>query len=609
MNVHIPHKGDAAWNFTTQLQYKNKELEKRVESLKSGDAYTKMEHRCNVRVRMAERARDRATEALKKEQKVSDTLRGVIKDTLSDIYDGCEKAYKEEVKWTEQARVKACERIIVLEDKVGELKAEIRELKEKKYELETQIQDLEERNAFLESQLNMDSTNSSKPSSTDDVTDLTRQNRKKKQTQENQQNTQNQAVAQEAHADRNQIPNNREETTRKPGGQPGHSGHGRRRLPTTTEDVVLEVPDEIKNNPDYEPYGEPIRRQLQNVRIVTEVTDYIGQRYRNKVTGKIYTPFPLGLENEVNYGALTKATMLYLTHFCNVSVRKVGDFLHDASGGQIEIADGTIYNALRDFAKFSQEEVEDIQNNLLVPGAVLHIDTTGAKVNGEHKAVSVLGGDKGVVLKVTDHKGGEVVEAFGLDKFDEIKALILISDREISFLKLLARHQICLAHIIRELKGISENESGRTWAPRMRELLQTAIHDWKNAEDGLPAERTAEIKKEFDSILECADKEYNEVPPSKYNKKGANLRNALKKHKEAALLFLDVDGVGATNNRAERWLRAFKRKLKQMLSFRSDQGLEDTCTFLSVIFTAQEKGENIFNKILEVFENRGKCAS
>ena len=53
---------------------------------------------------------------------------------------------------------------------------------------------------------------------------------------------------------------------------------------------------------------------------------------------------------------------------------------------------------------------------------------------------------------------------------------------------------------------------------------------------------------------------------------------------------------------AERMGRKVKRKMHTMTTFRSEESARQTCQGLSVIHSASAKGENIFDKLVEIFD-------
>ena len=80
-------------------------------------------------------------------------------------------------------------------------------------------------------------------------------------------------------------PNNRPATDRKPGGQKGHEGHGRKKL-RPTEVISLPAPEEVINNPDYYETGKKIIKQLIRISVHLEVIQYEADEYRSHTTRK-----------------------------------------------------------------------------------------------------------------------------------------------------------------------------------------------------------------------------------------------------------------------------------------------------------------------------------
>lgn len=145
---------------------------------------------------------------------------------------------------------------------------------------------------------------------------------------------------------------------------------------------------------------------------------------------------------------------------------------------------------------------------------------------------------------------------------------ILVHDHESTFYNYGSEHQECLAHILRYLKDGMEMEQEKTWHKSMRELLREMIHYRNENESDMDPETVTDFENRYIKVLETAREEYEYVPPSKYCKDGYKLYLRMRKHSKEHLLFLHNVNVPSTNNIAERFLRGYKRKQWQVMSFR-----------------------------------------
>ena len=70
-------------------------------------------------------------------------------------------------------------------------------------------------------------------------------------------------------------------------------------------------------NPDFKKTSKTIVKQMVNIRLVLEVTQYHADVYYNSKTGeRIHAQFPAGVTDEVNYGESIKAFLFLLNNDC-----------------------------------------------------------------------------------------------------------------------------------------------------------------------------------------------------------------------------------------------------------------------------------------------------
>lgn len=393
------------------------------------------------------------------------------------------------------------------------------------------------------------------------------------------------------------IQNGREKTGRKPGGQPGHKGHGRKQLEATTA-VDLSFPDEVKENPsDYE-YTGVKSRKLTDVHMEVTVTEVRSAVFRNKITGKeVYRDFPKGMENEINYGAGLKAYCNMMNNYLNVPLRKVSEMLKDITYGQIEIAPSTIYKLSREFSKKTKKERGKIFQNLLI-SPYMHCDVTTIRIEGKQYYVHISSNGKDVLYQFRECKGHEGVKNTPVEEY----MFVLIHDHDVTYFKYGGAHQKCETHESRYVKDSIANEPDLEWNRQMDEHLKWIIHNFKegNLKD---EESIKQAKTRYYEILDLAMREYESVPQTrlKYYKEGYNTAKRLKEYGEHLLYFLTHPDIPYTNNEAERRGRRIKSKMRVIGTFRSLRSAIDYLKFMSYMETSRDNLDNKYEKLVEVF--------
>ena len=556
------------FEYVSALQYKVKALNAQVKAYESGEAYRSMKADYERQLR----EKDRIIEAQKKELAASHLETVTVRNNWMQVFEDLEKEKKKELSKAAGSLSKMTKRALKAESSRDQWRDKWKHQQSALYAALTEVEELKELNKKLTAQINRDFENSSLPSS------LQGPKRKK-------------------------IPNSRVKTGKKPGGQPGHKGHVRKKhLPTETHEIP--TPEKYRNNPDYYETGKMIRKQKVVLRLSVKIIEYTTKEYRSRSTGaRVHAPFPDGCVNDVNYDGTVKALAFLLSNECNVSHGRIRKLLSELTGGEIEISDGMINSLCEEFSSKTEPEKKEITKRLL-SSPVMNADFTNANVNGRNAQVLVLASPlNGAALYIgREKKGHEGIK--GTPLADYVGTVVHDHDR--TFYSYGTRHQECTQHDCRYLIDSKENEPDLKWNHQMHALFQEMLH-YRNGlceGDELDPEVVASFETRYDEILDKAQEEYADDPPSKYYREGYNLSVRLREYKESELLFLHDKRVPANNSLCERLARVYKRKQKQATVLRSQRNLGYICDSLSTVHLLRTNGENVYQEVADVFERK-----
>jgi len=562
-----PYMSNTAYEYFTNLQYKVKSLSAQVGDFKSGAKYVKMQEDRKAQLAIKDREIKKLKDELADARRQTVTVRTIWDGTVEDLEKEHAKAIQKKDREIEALKKKLLETQVMLDAEKDKRRDMVKVL----YQVRTELEEEQGKVLKLKAQINRDYENSSKPSSQ-------KPNHKK-------------------------IENNREATGRRPGGQPGHKHHPRKRQ-APTETVAIPAPEGYLNNPRYRATGEMIVKQVVNIHIGLDVIEYSTPEFRHIPTGQfVHADFPEGLVDDVNYGGNVRAFAFLLNNRCNVSIKNVSAFLSELTGGELNISAGMINGLSKAFSmKTEKEQRKAFADILLSP--VMHTDFTSARVNGRGMQVAVCATPDTVLYFARGHKGHEGVRGTPVESFQNA----LVHDHDKTFYHYGGAHQECLDHVLRYLKDSMQNEPGLQWNRQMRELLRETIHfrnsldpDDGRDPDQIDPDSVAGFEARYDEILGLAEEEYGYEPPNKYYVDGFNLSKKLRNYKAEHLLFLHDGRVPHNNNLSERLLRAFKRKQAQMMTFRSDGGLDYLCLSLGTVASLRAQGKNLYESVSSIF--------
>ena len=444
---------------------------------------------------------------------------------------------------------------------------------------------LKARMAELERRLELNSSNSGKPPSSDGLKKPAR------------------------------VRNLRERSGKKPGGQMGHKGETLRQV--TDPDVVVDhYPPACSTCGVGLDLETSVGHSVRQVFDLPEpqplvVTEHRAHDCQCTACGaKTRAPFPDGVNAPVQYGARITAFVIYLLHYQLLPENRLAALMADLFG--VKVAAATIARMSRTCAERLRGFAATVRD--LVAGAqVKHMDETGFRIGGKTQWLHVASTALLTFYRVCAKRGSLLANVAGIVVHDHWKPYYTMQG---------VLHALCNAHHLRELKALVEIEK-EEWARKMQRLLRRACHVTNRArERGVPIKpRLIDcFERRYDAILaeglvfheaqaplvRAAIKGGGKRRGRAPRRTGHNLLLRLATRKNDTLRFLRDATVPFTNNQAERDARMMKLRQKISGGFRSLQGAMDFALIRSFFSTANKQGWNIIDALTHDPSNLAK---
>lgn len=382
---------------------------------------------------------------------------------------------------------------------------------------------------------------------------------------------------------------------RKPGGQNGHRGS--RLEPIENPTVIEELLVDRRTLPagKWEAAGFD-KRQVFDVEVSFSVTEYQAEILKNE-SGDLYVAeFPVGVTEAAQYGVSVKATSVYLSQYQLIPQARVQDLFKTQYG--LPISKGSVNN----FNILAARTLDDwgfkewLRGKLLV-SSVLHADETGTNINGTRFWVHCLCNETLTYFHVDPKRGQDAMENMGvLGNFNGQ----LVHDHWKPYFLYLCTHVLCNAHHLRELERAIDQDLQK-WAKKIKKLLEEINIKVNEAGGKLSNKKIKQYQKLYRRILKAADKECPENKTQRAQTKSRNLIERLITFEEETLRFMVDEQTPFTNNQGERDLRMNKVQQKISGCFRTLRGAEDFCLIRSYLSTCRKQGVHPMEALRALF--------
>jgi transposase/regulator of replication initiation timing len=376
------------------------------------------------------------------------------------------------------------------------------------------------------------------------------------------------------------------------GGQPGHKG-ATLLINPTPDDTKIHTPQYCRRcgNSLEDVSGKEIEvRQSIDIPlpVCQIITNHVSIEKKCTCGCRNRGSFPEHVKPGVSYGINLHALVAYLSTVQHIPFKRLTTALKDIYG--IEISQGSVSNILNRMRKQSLPGYEAIRNRIASAG-VVGADETGENVNGKLQWMWTFQNEAATyIFQHTSRGKAAIVKHFPAG----LPHSILVTDRHASYFNMeTAGHQLCLAHLLRDLIYLSESNQEQTWSPDMLNLLRESIHRRKSV--SFDEIYTGDIKDRFNDLINW--------DATSLDEKCEALRKSLVKHKDHIFQFLQNENVPYENNASERSIRPLKVKQKVSGMFKSNDLADAFCQRHSIVDTAKKNNQDPFAALIAVAEN------
>lgn len=383
----------------------------------------------------------------------------------------------------------------------------------------------------------------------------------------------------------------RKPTGRKPGGQQGHEGSTLKmtQTPDETEDIaanyctkcgasledcerILDYVTQVVSIPELKPVVKENRHYIT-------VCKQCGERIQS------HAPRKRG-SNAVVYDATVKSLVVYLSVVMFLPYGRIENFFMEVFG--LEISQGSFVNWVNEAKKNAAPAIEKLKE-CIMKSAVVGFDESGLYCNKKLDWAWIA---QTVYFTLLFHGSGrshkELESRFG----NSLERMVAVTDRHSAYFTLnFLNHQVCVAHLLRELQYLNELDTEQQWSRNVESLLQKAVHE-RNENPQAVIDKQPWLEK-LDRLLT----ENLEHMAEQFGK----LKKGLVKCRDYIFNFLENPAIPPDNNASERGIRKVKIKMKNSGIFRSDKGADAFLDLLSIVETTKKHNNSPYAAIRALF--------
>lgn len=379
----------------------------------------------------------------------------------------------------------------------------------------------------------------------------------------------------------------REKSDKPVGGQTGHEGKTLR-MTDSPDKLIDHIPSYCKQcgydlrdiTPEF-----IARRQVVDIPPIQPIiTEHRLYKTTCKCGCQTTSDFPTNVNTSVSYGSSIESLIAYFHTRQYIPFERLKELFNDLFC--LPISEGGLHCLLDRIALKAVPVYETIRQRVL-NSEVIGSDETGIKINGKLNWFWTWQDNYHTLISVSKNRGFQTI----LDNFgDQPRQAILVHDCwKPHFKTAVAGHQLCTAHMLRDLNYLHEKDE-IDWPKQVKDVFLKAI-TLKKTLDGSdydkPNHERTKLENKLDQLL---DQKIGEK-----HKETIAFQKRLIKYRSSILTFLYHPKVPPDNNASERAIRNVKVKQKISGQFKSYEGAEKFAILRSVADTVIKNGQNILN--------------
>jgi len=388
----------------------------------------------------------------------------------------------------------------------------------------------------------------------------------------------------------------RQSSSRKPGGQKGHSGH-QQKLVETPDTIVAHSPcfcESCHQSLELKPGQVLSRRQVRDIPPVqVTVTEHQKMGKRCDCGHWNTGVFPTDVNAPIQIGPRARAFLFYLNIVHLLPYKRLSQLTADLFG--CPISEGSIDNILNGFDQKAKPLMPTLLN-IVKQSHWVGSDETGLKVDARRWWLWVWQSMKATYYIVNPGRGYQVVK----DHFGEDYKGCLVHDCWSAQNNTLAKrgHQQCHPHLIRDLNFVIDTEHSQ-WAYKMKQFLlasqKARDHIWQ---PGFMDVMRQKVISDYQNRLMCLTNQQLTKPEER------RMQKRIRKHQKAIFLFMTDPSIPFHNNDSEKAIRNAKVKQKVSGAFRTPTGAHRYARLLSIVESCKKQKMDILTAIQNLANNQ-----